>query len=483
MVHDEFSYLLGGETFAAGRLTNPTHPMSQYFETFHVLQKPSYNSKYPPGNALFIASGIVLTGRPIVGVWISFAFMCGCLYWMLRAWIGDRFAFGVAIAFSSWAAASYWSYSYWGGAVAAGAGALVLGALERIVERRGGAIDAAILAVGLVLLASSRPFEGMIFSMPAAVVFIRWLFHGRVTTLKWKSVHVMIPLLVISAIGVGLSLIYFSAVTGSWRTTPYMTYEMERAIASHGPIPQASGHETLWWLKGFESTGLHSFHDLIGRLDYFRFVSSEFFALVIPIPVVLPLLLLPLAARERRARFALITVVWTVLGMTLAPWFLAHYAAPMVGCVLIVYGTCLLWMSRLTVANVAVGKKLVAATLGLWASVGLYNTTLAYVSRRQGSTYSSLLWSRQRQLIADTLTRGGRRALVVVKYGPKHWMNSEWVYNSADIDSSAIVWAHDKGDPGNAPLLSYFRNRDVWTVEVTGDDGPYRVSRYQPSGR
>ena len=81
--HDEFSYLLAGDTYAAGRLANPPLPHPEFFETEHVLLTPAYASKYQPGHGFFLAFGQRVFGHPFFGVLLSVALGCATLYWAL----------------------------------------------------------------------------------------------------------------------------------------------------------------------------------------------------------------------------------------------------------------------------------------------------------------------------------------------------------------------------------------------------------------
>src|SRR6516165_8516515 len=160
-VSDEYSHLLLGDTLAHGRLANPTHPMWIHFETFQENWRPTYASMYYPGYGAFLALGQVVMGHPFWGVWFSSGLMCAAICWALQGWMPAGWALlGSFVVIVRLGTFSYWVDSYWGGTVTALAGALALGALPRIKEKRR-VRDSLTLAFGTSLLAYTRPYEGL----------------------------------------------------------------------------------------------------------------------------------------------------------------------------------------------------------------------------------------------------------------------------------------------------------------------------------
>jgi hypothetical protein len=214
-VHDEFSYLLMGDTFAHFRLSNPAHPMWMSFETFHVNWLPRYASMYPPAQGFVLAIGQWL-GNPWLGVVLSCAAMCAAIYWMQLAWLPPRWALlGGVIAWLKFALVSYWINSYWGGAVAATGGALLFGALARIL-RVPRSRDALLFALGIAMLANSRPYEGLIFSLPALFVLLRWFLQkprpAAIGINRWRTAALPIALILLLT-GTGMCF-YNHSLTG-----------------------------------------------------------------------------------------------------------------------------------------------------------------------------------------------------------------------------------------------------------------------------
>ena len=75
-------------------------------------------------------------------------------------------------------------------------------------------------------------------------------------------------------------------------------------------------------------------------------------------------------------------------------------------------------------------------------------------------------WHLERARIPAQLASAGGRHLVLVRYGPRHVVDEEWVYNGADIDGATVVWAREMDPARNCELLAYFGERRAWLLDA-----------------
>jgi hypothetical protein len=481
-VHDEFSYLLAADTYAHGRLANPTPPLWEHFETFHVLQVPTYASKYPPGQGMVIALGQVLTGRPIVGVCLSYAIMCAALTWMLFAWVPPRWALWGGVFACLWLVGyqanlfserAYWATSYWGGAVAACGGALLFGGVRRILVRPR-VLSSVLTAVGLGILANSRPAEGLYAAIVPCAVLVAWLASSWRASLRLRICSAGLPVAAV-LLAVGLLMAYYNyRVTGTPWKLPHMAYQELYGrrpmfvFQPPQPVHQYRNEIIHDFFVNTETVRVTSIRAWLANCHRGFASLSAFYVPFYLIPV---LLLLPWAIHDRWSLLALGSAVLVVLGLAGQTDQLPHYAAPAVGPLLILYTLSArrLWVLHTGRARTGVGM---VRIVFVCAATSVLLSAATSLATRQTHLKD---WSERRQaLIEELATRGGRH-LVLVKYGLKHSPHNEWVYNGADIDGSPVVFARSLGPDADEQLRACFASRKAWDLEVDNDDGPFNL--------
>lgn len=476
-IHDEFAYLLQGDTFAHGRLTNPPHPLAEFFDTFHVLQKPTYTGKYPPAQGLFLAAGQTL-GHPVVGVWVSFALFCGATCWMLQAWLPPRWALIGALLMTVRLLAAYgsqqWAYGYWGGAVAALGGALLFGAGRRLWERPTW-LQSFIMGLGLAILANSRPLEGLVAS-----IFMLIALAWRYVVLRPFAIPYSWCVLLS---GTGMVLFptalvmahYNTRVTGEWSKLPYREY-LEQY--SQVPIFLWQTPAAIDQNKQYASELQQRFHDEFEPEDWMHSRTWQGLGVLTLNRLSSPLryyvgwlLLVPFFVGSITHRpwqlFAALSFggLWCV-GLQ-ASWFLPHYLAPAICLLAFLVAAGLRRIAHWKRDKYFVGHMGVQLILIAYVALGIACLIPWGASRLQG-------WQHERARIQQELEQAGGQHLVIVHYEPTHSYHQEWVYNAADIDHSPVVWARETGDLES--LLNYYPYRQVWRLEV--DSKPPALHRH-----
>ncbi len=469
--HDEFSYLLAADTFAHGRLTNPSHPMWIHFESFHIVQKPTYMSMYPPAQGLVLAGGQLL-GRPWIGQVLVTAFMCSTMCWMLQAWFPPSWALlGAVLALLRLGILSYWMNTYWCASVAALGGALVLGAWPRL-RKHLRVRQALLLALGLAILANSRPYEGLVFAIPVAVAMLSWLINPLYKDrlgFRFSLTRVILPIffvLFVAAIATGY---YNHAVTGNAFRMPYQvnrdTYAAAPYFIWQTPRLEPMYHHAV--MREFYERELVDYRrnrTLTGYLERCveKFLPSWQFYLG-PL-FTLPLLALPAVIRQRKMRLPLLICAATIAGFAVQTWTLPHYFAPATGALYILIVQGLRYLRHWAPNHRPLGSAQVRLIPVLACAMILLRVVAVPLHARIEPA-----WPRgnlQRARLLRQMQEQPSRQLVIVRYGPHHDVHAEWVYNDADIDHAKVVWARDMGMDDNQELLQYFRDRKVWLLEA-----------------
>ena len=483
-VHDEFSYLLAADTFAQGRLTAPTPACPDSFQSPHVLVRPTYASKYPPGQAVALATG-QWVGRPVYGVWLSCGLAAVAVWWMLRAMVEPEWALLGGVVTAAHPTMVDWGHVYWGGGVAVVGGAVVVGAWARLVGptepgrvgprpaepasrvepvrftaprrprepraapapgRHGPALSALLLGVGLLILANSRPYEGLVLSLPL------------LASLAWRRRWTAWPAIAVLIAGGALMAVHNQRVTGHPLRMPFAEYAAQFDVypkfwflAPHSPpaFPNATMAEVH---AGKERGRFDLLHTAPGRWS----TAAEWARRLRDVPARPALLLVPLAAAAvvpGRARWLWATVAVFYAGLCAENWFLPHYAAPALPATI----------ALLVVGWRRLSERPLTARAGRGVLVGFAAT--AALSPLAPADPALARFARD-DLLAEVPTLTVGRHVVFVRYGADHPVEDEWVYNGCDIAAQSVVWARSLGPVADAEVARCYGPRHAWALTV-----------------
>jgi hypothetical protein len=368
----------------------------------------------------------------------------------------------------------------------------VLGALPRITRRGARPLNCLLLAVGIAILGLSRPFEGLLLSLPVLFVLVRWMISGlnrppAFVVLRRGVLPIALILAAVAWLG------YYDAhAFGNPLTLPYSADREAYAVAPYwvwqAPRPEPVYRHALMreFYIGVELAYANRLHTTAGFFEE-TFLLKPLRALLFFSGILfLPLIVMTRRVLlDRRIRFLVVCTALVTGGVALETWLIPHYWAAITPCLYAIGLQAMRHLRHVRLSGQPAGAALLRFSL-LSCLVLAAIRLCAEPLHLSLAPWPSAAWASEwygpgtlglpRSTIERNLDSMPGKQLAIVRYTPGHSPIDEWVYNAADINGSQVIWARDMDAASNQELMRYYSDRQAWLVEP--DANPPRVSPF-----